>query len=126
MFNHHFFENGGKKRVKRFLTEASEGILLLTDPPFGGMVEALAQSFLKLSSMWEDIVALPTAAERDTSSIGNSQSSFKFHISKFQSVSLVLINALIAKYFCHCVHFDHLYATAVQIPIFLASAGVFT
>ena len=57
MFNHHFFENCGKKRLKRFLTAGSHGVLLLTDPPFGGMVEALSQSFIKISQMWEETVA---------------------------------------------------------------------
>ncbi|RUS80728.1 hypothetical protein EGW08_011514, partial [Elysia chlorotica] len=66
MFNHHFFEKSGRKRLEMFLKDASQGALLLTDPPFGGMVEALVQSFVKISSMWQEIVGSPTA-ERDVS-----------------------------------------------------------
>ncbi|KAK3728056.1 hypothetical protein RRG08_022108 [Elysia crispata] len=67
MFNHHFFENCGKKRLKRFLTAGSHGVLLLTDPPFGGMVEALSQSFIKISQMWEETVASGSPEETDIS-----------------------------------------------------------
>jgi len=53
MFNHHFFEAGGQSATSEFLSEGQGRTLLITDPPFGGMVEALASSFTHLSKMWE-------------------------------------------------------------------------
>ncbi|GFO49788.1 Zinc finger cchc domain-containing protein 4 [Plakobranchus ocellatus] len=55
MFNHHFFEKKGKKQAKKFLATGLKGTVLITDPPFGGMVEALAQSFAKISQTWQDM-----------------------------------------------------------------------
>ncbi|XP_059175435.1 rRNA N6-adenosine-methyltransferase ZCCHC4-like isoform X2 [Physella acuta] len=51
MFNHHFFDAEGETRVRQFVGEDVDHVILITDPPFGGMVEALASSFLKLSQM---------------------------------------------------------------------------
>lgn len=51
MFNHHFFDEGGETRVRQFVGEDVDHVIIVTDPPFGGMVEALASSFLKLSQM---------------------------------------------------------------------------
>jgi hypothetical protein len=52
MFNHHFFHPRGKDRLEAFLQEGREGLVLVTDPPFGGMVQALAESFSKIEELW--------------------------------------------------------------------------
>ncbi|XP_006260493.1 rRNA N6-adenosine-methyltransferase ZCCHC4 isoform X2 [Alligator mississippiensis] len=56
MFNHYFF--GGKvaqEVCRKFLhEEKGEGVIMVTDPPFGGLVEALAFSFKKLIAMWRE------------------------------------------------------------------------
>ncbi|XP_064419601.1 rRNA N6-adenosine-methyltransferase ZCCHC4 isoform X2 [Latimeria chalumnae] len=52
MFNHYFF--GGETAVKvcrNFLRKDSR-VLMVTDPPFGGLVEPLAYSFKKLITIW--------------------------------------------------------------------------
>ncbi|XP_055877800.1 rRNA N6-adenosine-methyltransferase ZCCHC4-like isoform X2 [Biomphalaria glabrata] len=54
MFNHHFFAPEGREKVSEFLKEGKDHVIMVTDPPFGGMVEALASSFTKLSSMWKE------------------------------------------------------------------------
>ncbi|XP_053560057.1 rRNA N6-adenosine-methyltransferase ZCCHC4 [Bombina bombina] len=55
MFNHHFF--GGEEAqdiCRKFLQkDDGEGVLLVTDPPFGGLVEPLAFSFKRLREMWK-------------------------------------------------------------------------
>ncbi|KAG8538210.1 hypothetical protein GDO81_023100, partial [Engystomops pustulosus] len=54
MFNHHFF--GGEaahNMCQKFLREdGGRGVIMVTDPPFGGLVEPLAFSFKKISNMW--------------------------------------------------------------------------
>ncbi|KAG8591605.1 hypothetical protein GDO81_000234 [Engystomops pustulosus] len=54
MFNHHFF--GGEaahNMCQKFLREdGGRGVIVVTDPPFGGLVEPLAFSFKKISNMW--------------------------------------------------------------------------
>ncbi|NWS93960.1 ZCHC4 protein, partial [Mionectes macconnelli] len=56
MFNHYFF--GGEaahETCRKFLCEDNgERVILVTDPPFGGLVEALASSFKKLMAMWKE------------------------------------------------------------------------
>ncbi|XP_068870419.1 rRNA N6-adenosine-methyltransferase ZCCHC4 isoform X2 [Aphelocoma coerulescens] len=56
MFNHHFF--GGEaahETCRKFLYEENgERVIMVTDPPFGGLVEALASSFKKLMAMWKE------------------------------------------------------------------------
>ncbi|XP_005094144.1 rRNA N6-adenosine-methyltransferase ZCCHC4 [Aplysia californica] len=54
MFNHHFFEEDGLKMTSEFLCQGKDKIVLITDPPFGGMVDALAAAFQKLSDMWRE------------------------------------------------------------------------
>ncbi|NP_001087167.1 rRNA N6-adenosine-methyltransferase ZCCHC4 [Xenopus laevis] len=56
MFNHHFFGGEAAKLVcQKFLQEEDgNGALLVTDPPFGGLVEPLAFSFKRLREMWKD------------------------------------------------------------------------
>ncbi|XP_069781131.1 rRNA N6-adenosine-methyltransferase ZCCHC4 isoform X2 [Narcine bancroftii] len=55
MFNHYFF--GGKSAFEASQTflcqENGESVIMVTDPPFGGLVEALAHSFKKIVAMWK-------------------------------------------------------------------------
>ena len=52
MFNNYFFEDSGQDSAFKFLKEGGNNTVIMTDPPFGGMVDALAASFLKLSSIF--------------------------------------------------------------------------
>uniref|UniRef100_A0A6I8SY97 Uncharacterized protein n=1 Tax=Xenopus tropicalis TaxID=8364 RepID=A0A6I8SY97_XENTR len=54
MFNHHFFGGEAAKMVcQKFLQEEDgKAALLVTDPPFGGLVEPLAFSFKRLREMF--------------------------------------------------------------------------
>ncbi|RMC14268.1 hypothetical protein DUI87_09359 [Hirundo rustica rustica] len=54
MFNHHFFGGeAARETCRKFLCEENGGrVIMVTDPPFGGLVEALASSFKKLMAMW--------------------------------------------------------------------------
>ena len=52
-FNHHFFEPQAEARFKSFLREAGAGLVLVTDPPFGGMVEPLVATFTKIEETWK-------------------------------------------------------------------------
>ncbi|KAB1282559.1 Zinc finger CCHC domain-containing protein 4 [Camelus dromedarius] len=56
MFNHHFFDGKAALEVCRtFLQEdKGEGVIMVTDPPFGGLVEPLAVTFKKLIAMWKE------------------------------------------------------------------------
>lgn len=56
MFNHHFFDGKAALEVCRaFLQEEEgEGVIMVTDPPFGGLVEPLAITFKKLIAMWKE------------------------------------------------------------------------
>ncbi|XP_060221298.1 rRNA N6-adenosine-methyltransferase ZCCHC4 isoform X3 [Meriones unguiculatus] len=56
MFNHHFFDGKAALEVcKAFLQEEEgEGVIMVTDPPFGGLVEPLAITFKKLIAMWKE------------------------------------------------------------------------
>ena len=55
MFNHHFFEGeGAKSRYLEFLTEGcDERVAVVTDPPFGGMVDVLAHNLKKVETDWK-------------------------------------------------------------------------
>ncbi|XP_070211348.1 rRNA N6-adenosine-methyltransferase ZCCHC4-like isoform X2 [Littorina saxatilis] len=53
MFNHHFFDQQGEGQFRSFLKEAGAGLVLVTDPPFGGMVEPLAATFKKIEETWK-------------------------------------------------------------------------
>ncbi|KAM4709027.1 rRNA N(6)-adenosine-methyltransferase ZCCHC4 [Discoglossus pictus] len=55
MFNHHFFGGEVAEGVcQNFLQEDNgEGVILVTDPPFGGLVEPLAFSFQRLRDTWK-------------------------------------------------------------------------
>ncbi|XP_058049511.1 rRNA N6-adenosine-methyltransferase ZCCHC4 isoform X2 [Ahaetulla prasina] len=54
MFNHYFFAGEAASRVcEEFLQEDGGGqVVVVADPPFGGLVEALATSFQKLRATW--------------------------------------------------------------------------
>nr|KAF6432772.1 zinc finger CCHC-type containing 4 [Rousettus aegyptiacus] len=56
MFNHHFFDGKAALEICRtFLQEdKGEGVIMVTDPPFGGLVEPLAVTFKKLIAMWKE------------------------------------------------------------------------
>ncbi|TKC47017.1 hypothetical protein EI555_011108, partial [Monodon monoceros] len=56
MFNHHFFDGKAALEVCRtFLQkDKGEGVIMVTDPPFGGLVEPLAVTFKKLIAMWKE------------------------------------------------------------------------
>eukprot|EP00069_Balaena_mysticetus_P016801 bmy_02061T0 len=56
MFNHHFFDGKAALEVCRtFLQkDEGEGVIMVTDPPFGGLVEPLAVTFKKLIAMWKE------------------------------------------------------------------------
>ncbi|KAI4900286.1 hypothetical protein NFI96_000030 [Prochilodus magdalenae] len=53
MFNHHFF-NGEEaaKAFQDFLTEDGSKVVMVADPPFGGLVKLLGHTFSKISETW--------------------------------------------------------------------------
>ncbi|XP_070710678.1 rRNA N6-adenosine-methyltransferase ZCCHC4 [Pempheris klunzingeri] len=57
MFNHHFFNGEASSAVlQAFLTEgAGEKVVMVADPPFGGLVKPLAKSFSLLSQTWKKL-----------------------------------------------------------------------
>ncbi|XP_012995900.2 rRNA N6-adenosine-methyltransferase ZCCHC4 [Esox lucius] len=60
MFNHHFF--GGEAATKvllSFLIEKDgEKVIMVTDPPFGGLTKPLAWSFSQISETWSKLQTL--------------------------------------------------------------------
>ncbi|XP_043953076.1 rRNA N6-adenosine-methyltransferase ZCCHC4 isoform X2 [Gambusia affinis] len=57
MFNHHFFGGEASRAVlDAFLTEADgEQVVMVADPPFGGLVKPLANSFALISQTWRKL-----------------------------------------------------------------------
>ncbi|XP_027894794.1 rRNA N(6)-adenosine-methyltransferase ZCCHC4 isoform X3 [Xiphophorus couchianus] len=57
MFNHHFFGGEASRAVlDAFLTEADgEQVVMVADPPFGGLVKPLANSFSLISQTWKKL-----------------------------------------------------------------------
>ncbi|KAK1175562.1 rRNA N6-adenosine-methyltransferase ZCCHC4 [Acipenser oxyrinchus oxyrinchus] len=55
MFNHHFFSGKSAEDVCRtfLLEENNERVVMVTDPPFGGLVKPLAHSFNKIGAEWK-------------------------------------------------------------------------
>ncbi|NP_001107071.1 rRNA N6-adenosine-methyltransferase ZCCHC4 [Danio rerio] len=57
MFNHHFFDD--EEAVKFFQgflqEEGGEKLVMITDPPFGGLVKPLANSFSQISMTWKNL-----------------------------------------------------------------------
>ncbi|XP_077992631.1 rRNA N(6)-adenosine-methyltransferase ZCCHC4-like isoform X2 [Glandiceps talaboti] len=55
MFNHHFFD--GADSLKTFqdflLQNGGQGIVMVTDPPFGGLVEVLAFTVKRIMAAWK-------------------------------------------------------------------------
>ena len=56
MFNHHFFDGSrSSKFYKAFLSgEDGEKVALITDPPFGGLVEVLSHTVKKIMIDWHE------------------------------------------------------------------------
>ncbi|KAL6475585.1 hypothetical protein MHYP_G00166250 [Metynnis hypsauchen] len=56
MFNHHFF-NGEEaaKAFLDFLTEDGSKVVMVADPPFGGLVKLLGHTFSKISEIWRKL-----------------------------------------------------------------------
>ncbi|KAM4612034.1 rRNA N(6)-adenosine-methyltransferase ZCCHC4 isoform 2-T2 [Polymixia lowei] len=59
MFNHHFFGGEAASAVqKAFLTESDgEKAVMVADPPFGGLVKPLANSFSLISQTWRKLLS---------------------------------------------------------------------
>jgi len=74
MFNHHFFEETGRLNTSNFLTEGSNRTLIVTDPPFGGMVDALVASFQQLSDMTRQGSQLADMSRQGTQLAGQGSS----------------------------------------------------
>ncbi|KAM9836824.1 rRNA N(6)-adenosine-methyltransferase ZCCHC4 [Aulostomus maculatus] len=57
MFNHHFFNGEASSGVlQTFLSESdSKKVVMVADPPFGGLVKPLANSFSLISQMWRKL-----------------------------------------------------------------------
>lgn len=57
MFNHHFFGGEASAAVlDAFLNELDgEKVVMVADPPFGGLVKPLANSFSLISQMWKKL-----------------------------------------------------------------------
>ncbi|KAG7461949.1 hypothetical protein MATL_G00196600 [Megalops atlanticus] len=57
MFNHHFFNGEPAEAVyKAFLRQDDgEKVVMVTDPPFGGLVKPLAHSFSRISDTWKSL-----------------------------------------------------------------------
>ena len=54
MFNHYFFRGAvAQAAYKKFLSNSnSDEIILVTDPPFGGLVEVIAHTIRKIMTDW--------------------------------------------------------------------------
>ncbi|CAB1414008.1 unnamed protein product [Pleuronectes platessa] len=57
MFNHHFFGGEASSAVlQAFLNESDkEKVVMVADPPFGGLVKPLANSFSLISQTWKKL-----------------------------------------------------------------------
>ncbi|KAM6949604.1 rRNA N(6)-adenosine-methyltransferase ZCCHC4 [Aplochiton taeniatus] len=64
MFNHHFFGVEESKGVlQAFLTEEDGGkVVMVADPPFGGLVKPLAHSFSLISQTWREQQSLESGS----------------------------------------------------------------
>ncbi|XP_070541295.1 rRNA N(6)-adenosine-methyltransferase ZCCHC4-like [Ptychodera flava] len=56
MFNHYFFDGEGcQKNCQEFLNrDGGEGVVMVTDPPFGGLVEVLAFTVKRIMGWWKE------------------------------------------------------------------------
>ncbi|KAM3590515.1 uncharacterized protein V6R79_010997 [Siganus canaliculatus] len=59
MFNHHFFDGeASSAALQAFLTDShSQKAVMVADPPFGGLVKPLANSFSLMSQTWRKLQA---------------------------------------------------------------------
>uniref|UniRef100_UPI0037E9AA80 rRNA N6-adenosine-methyltransferase ZCCHC4 n=1 Tax=Semicossyphus pulcher TaxID=241346 RepID=UPI0037E9AA80 len=57
MFNHHFFDGEASSAVLQAFLAESEGqkVVMVADPPFGGLVKPLANSFSVISQTWRKL-----------------------------------------------------------------------
>ncbi|XP_066520417.1 rRNA N6-adenosine-methyltransferase ZCCHC4 isoform X3 [Hoplias malabaricus] len=56
MFNHHFFNGEETANVfLDFLTEDGSKVVMVADPPFGGLVKLLGHTFSKISHTWRKL-----------------------------------------------------------------------
>ena len=72
MFNHHFFDPEGKENLSVFLhsgSQESSRVILVNDPPFGGMVGALSASLASLEAIWASRVEETGAFVKDKGSL---------------------------------------------------------
>ncbi|KAM3831882.1 rRNA N(6)-adenosine-methyltransferase ZCCHC4 [Vipera latastei] len=65
MFNHYFFAGEAASRICEEFLQEDQGrqVVLVADPPFGGLVEALASSFQKLMAMWSSVGGAGSASK---------------------------------------------------------------
>ena len=58
MFNHHFLDGAESQATcSQFLArDGGEGIVIVTDPPFGGLVHALASGVKWIMDVWKSNV----------------------------------------------------------------------
>ncbi|KAF6715487.1 Zinc finger CCHC domain-containing protein 4 [Oryzias melastigma] len=55
MFNHHFFDGEAASDVlNAFIREDGGKVVMVADPPFGGLVKPLASSFSLISQRWQE------------------------------------------------------------------------
>ena len=57
MFNHYFFnDTQNEETFTRFITETEDKhVAIVTDPPFGGLVEVLASTIKRIMTTWKDL-----------------------------------------------------------------------
>ncbi|KAG7247371.1 hypothetical protein CRUP_035493, partial [Coryphaenoides rupestris] len=57
MFNHHFFDGEASNQVLgAFLAEADgQKVVMVADPPFGGLVKPLASTFSQIARAWKSL-----------------------------------------------------------------------
>lgn len=57
MFNNYFFDGKKSKRIlKNYLCEKqNEKLVILLDPPFGGMIDAISYTLKKINKCWQKI-----------------------------------------------------------------------
>ncbi|XP_060887103.1 rRNA N6-adenosine-methyltransferase ZCCHC4 [Labrus mixtus] len=68
MFNHHFFGGEASSGVLQTFLSDSDGekVVMVADPPFGGLVKPLANSFSLMSQMWKKLQS-PDSSNSDLS-----------------------------------------------------------
>lgn len=64
MFNHYFFEEEGKKVLVDFLQSNEDDLILIMDPPFGGLVQVLAVTVNKIWKLWRECSTVKSMSTR--------------------------------------------------------------